>query len=429
MSKTSPTDCSKLFFNRLDKAARKTKFIQRQSAKFSAAGYLFALIKSILTGKGSFNQLAAGLKKSETHSLSKQALWKRTNRLAVSFMLDALSLAMQEKWRCSFSKSPGITRHFRRVLVQDSTQQKLPKSNHDHFPAHGNGKSVTAGVKVDLAIDLLHGHTVLASLHGATEQDRDLGKNLVDLVRKRDLILRDRGYFVINEFRLIAKKGAYWLSRVPSNLLISDQDGTALHDRLEKEESDLLDLTVFLGEEKYEARLTVIRANKAVTSKNLREARERACAQGRTLSKAQRIRCQWHIVVSNIPREMLSAKQVAELYRCRWNIEIIFRAWKQSANLSKALNRKSNEDHFQVLMLAGMIYQVMSLSMLILMRTLVPKVKRVSYEKLFDHFSEWITECQTFAEIWSFDPDPRHITMESRKDRRPLEDTWIKLLS
>ena len=163
-------------------------------------------------------------------------------------------------------------------------------------------------------------------------------------------------------------------------MLISDQNGRALNDLLEKEKGELVDLVVLLGEEKYEARLTAIRASQAVAEKNLREAHERAAAQSKTLSKAQRIRCQWHIVVSNIPREILSAKQVAELYRCRWNIEIIFRAWKQSANLGKALNRKSNEDHFQALMLAGMIYQVMSLSMLTLMRAVIPKAKRVSYE-------------------------------------------------
>ena len=188
MSNILPTECSKLFFSRLNQVARKTKFIQRHSAKFSATGYLFALIKSVLSGKASFNQLAIGLNKCEPRSLSKQAVWKRTNRFAVAFMLEALSLTMQEKWQRCFSKTPGLTRHFRRVLVQDSTQQKLPKSNHENFPAHGNGKSPTAGVKVDLAIDLLHGHTVLANLQGATEQDRDLGKNLVDLVRKDDLI-------------------------------------------------------------------------------------------------------------------------------------------------------------------------------------------------------------------------------------------------
>jgi hypothetical protein len=76
-----------------------------------------------------------------------------------------------------------------------------------------------------------------------------------------------------------------------------------------------------------------------------------------------------------------------------------------------------------------MIYQVMSLSMIALMRAVVPKVKSMSYEKLFDCFSEWIVECKKLDEIWKFDPDPRHVTTESRKDRRPLEDTWIALLS
>jgi hypothetical protein len=273
-------------------------------------------------------------------------------------------------------------------------------------------------VKIDLAIDLLHGHTVFFSLHGATEQDRDLGKNLVDLVRKRDLILRDRGYFILAEFMFIERKGAYWLSRIASNLIICDEDGPAI--------KDLLDLNVTLGKEKHQARLVAIRASKAVAEKALREAHEKT--QGRTLSKAQRLRCQWHLVATNITAEQLGARDISELYRCRWNIEIIFRAWKQSANLDKALNRQSNEDHFQVLMLAGMIYQVMSLAMVSFMRQMIAK-KRISYEKLFDNFSDWLTGSRNLIELWSFDPDFRHITMEARKDRRLLEDTWIKLLS
>jgi IS4 transposase len=79
----------------------------------------------------------------------------------------------------------------------------------------------------------------------------------------------------------------------------------------------------------------------------------------------------------------MSAQSVSELYRCRWNIEIVFRAWKQSANLDKALNRTSNEDHFQVLMLAAMIYQVLSLSVMVLVRNLAPG-KKINLEKLFD---------------------------------------------
>lgn len=428
MSKTLPTDCSKLFFSRLDDAARKTKFVIRKSLKFSAAGYLFALINAILTGRASFNQLAMGLKHSEPLSLTKQAVWKRTNALAVTFMLDALALSLLEKWRDGTCKIPGLKRHFGRVLVQDSSQQKLPKSNHELFPAHGNGKSVTAGVKVDLALDLLNGRAIFSQLYSATEQDRNLGKNLVDLVRKRDLILRDRGYFSLSEFAYIEGKRAFWLSRLPSNLIIRDEDGGELDPHLRACQGDTLDLMVKLGESGHSARLIAIRATKEVAVQALRTAREQAHKKGKTLSKSQRLRCQWHLVATNIPREKMAARSVSELYRCRWNIEIVFRAWKQSANLDRALNRTSNEDHFQVLMLAAMIYQVLSLSVMALIKDQAPG-KRISLEKLFDDWSAMILKCHRMCEMWDYQPDIRHLSMGARKDREPLENTWIKLLS
>jgi transposase-like protein len=176
----------------------------------------------------------------------------------------------------------------------------------------------------------------------------------------------------------------------------------------------------------YQARLVRTRATAAVAEKSPRKANERAQKQGETRSNSQRLRCQWHLIVTNIPVEVLKARAVCELYRCRWNIEIIFRVWNQSANLDKACKRRSNEDHFQALILSGMIYQVLSLSMVSLMRRLTSK-KRLSLEKLFDYYGAHLSKCRSLPEIWSDRPDPRHVKMESRRDRRTLEDTWIKL--
>ena len=78
----------------------------------------------VITGKASFNQLAMGLKHSEPLSLTKQAVWKRTDALAVAFMLKALTLALLEQWQKAPCKIPALKCHFGRVLVQDSTQQK-----------------------------------------------------------------------------------------------------------------------------------------------------------------------------------------------------------------------------------------------------------------------------------------------------------------
>jgi DDE family transposase len=39
------------------------------------------------------------------------------------------------------------------------------------------------------------------------------------------------------------------------------------------------------------------------------------------------------ILVTNVPRSLLTARQVTEVYRLRWQIELIFKEWKSYANL------------------------------------------------------------------------------------------------
>ena len=58
---------------------------------------------------------------------------------------------------------------------------------------------------------------------------------------------------------------------------------------------------------------------------------------------------------TNLSKAQAEVGQLAAIYRARWAVEIQFRAWKRAFNLSKALNRKSNEHHLQALLLVGMI--------------------------------------------------------------------------
>ncbi|MCI0656476.1 MAG: IS4 family transposase [Acidobacteria bacterium] len=39
------------------------------------------------------------------------------------------------------------------------------------------------------------------------------------------------------------------------------------------------------------------------------------------------------ILITNVPRRLLTARQVTEVYRLRWQIELIFKEWKSYANL------------------------------------------------------------------------------------------------
>ncbi|MBK1835664.1 hypothetical protein JIN78_16490, partial [Roseibacillus ishigakijimensis] len=57
------------------------------------------------------------------------------------------------------------------------------------------------------------------------------------------------------------------------------------------------------------------------------------------------------------------------------------------------------------------------------------KHQRISLEKLLDDFANACTKSVHLEALWSYQPDHRHVTTETRKKRRPLEDTWIELLS
>ncbi len=56
--------------------------------------------------------------------------------------------------------------------------------------------------------------------------------------------------------------------------------------------------------------------------------------------------------------------------------------------------------------------------MLALMRAVIPKAKRVSYEKLFDDFSEWITPMALRPDL--VNPENSTKSLAERKREHPL---------
>jgi hypothetical protein len=416
-------------FGQLSKIAKATTFILRKR-KVRAEGFLLCFLKSILNGNASFRQMASRLGRIDEIRITKQGLWKRVDHTAIAFLLATLTTALGQRWKAVSKKQPGLADLFGRILTEDSTQHRFHMGNAKTFKAHGNGKSETAGVKVDLTIDLLTGQAVDETIHCATAQDKNLGKDIVDLVKKRDLFLRDMGYFILAEFTLIEKKLASWLSRIPANVFINTPEGQAIEEVLQKSQAQTIDMQVTLGKEAKPARLVAMRAKPDIAEKNLREAKENAQKRGHTLSAAQKERCRWHFVATNVPAGKMDAQAVADLYTCRWNIEIIFRAWKQGMNLSSALDRKSNEHHLQALVLVAMIYQVLALGIVELLRAKFERNKgQVSLEKTFSDFGEFIMESPTLARVEHYDPGWLDIRMDLHNDRQPLILTWLTLLS
>ena len=408
----------------LDPLAKKSDFVVRKTKGFSASGFVLALMKSVITGKATFNQFATNLSHSELKSISRQAVWKRMDLSTIPFLLDTVGTALKQRWS---EEALIATNVFGRVIIEDSSQVKVAKANHEDFPGHGNDGGETAGCKFDVAFDLLTGEPVTCVLHLATEQDREIGKDLVDLIREKDLVLRDMGYFSRDEFARIENRKAYWLSRVPINVKVHDLNGIKLETTLKKTKHHKLEMGVILGDSGHPARLIAERAAPEVAQKRRRERREQAHRLGKEPSKDMLIRDGWYLLVTNVKEDLMTASKLFKLYAIRWQIEITFRAWKQSGKLVSALARKSNLVHLQALMFASLLLLILTMKITSLLQRSHQNIL-ISIEKLATHLAGCILGLKSIWQLADYDPDPRHVKSDSR-NRSALREIAISCLS
>jgi hypothetical protein len=174
MSKALPADRSWPSLPDLDLIASQTRLIIRNSRKFTAAGFLQSLLSSVATGLASLNQIAGDLKDRDHPGMARQSLHQHFDIRSTAFLMTVLGDLMQQRY--STAATAIGTSGIQRILIENASSQVMPKSNADEFPAHGNHYGKTAGVKIDLAYDLLTGSIVSHGLHAATEQDKTIGK-------------------------------------------------------------------------------------------------------------------------------------------------------------------------------------------------------------------------------------------------------------
>jgi Transposase DDE domain len=418
MSKALPAGRSWPSLPDLNLIANQTRLIIRNTRKFTAAGFLQSLLSSVATGLASFNQIAGDLKDRNLSGMARQSLHQRFDIRSTAFLMAVLCDLMQQRYTTAATAigSSGI----QRILIEDASGQVMPKSNADAFPAHGNSYGKTAGVKIDLAFDLLTGSIISHSLQAATEQDKSIGKEFVIEVRCGDLVLRDMGYFSLNEFTEIEQRQAWWLTRLPLTTGVLLANGGILEKYLKSRCGNIIDLDVIVGEQGKNCRLVAMRAAPEITAARRAERRKKAQQSGKQPCPKGLLRDGWHLMLTNLSKEQADVSQLAAIYRARWAVEIQFRAWKQALNLGKALNRKSNEHHLQALVLAGMIAHQLGMRIAQRIVSTVSR-ERLSYEKLYDLLAVRLIKARDLAELIEFDPDPRHVTRDKRTRKSPIE--------
>jgi hypothetical protein len=324
----------------INRLARHSGFVMREPRKIKPLPFLVSYFITVLCDAISYRSHAKNVGLMGLITISRQAIFKRTNYRLLKFleMVLAASLSSTSK---RHSQASGPTDHplssFNRVITEDSTHISLPGCLAKFFPGSSNGKKKeSAGLKICASIDLLRERFLHFYFSPFRKNDQSAADDIVSRLQAGDLVLRDLGFFVLAVFRLIAQVKAFFISPLKYGVKLYKPDGCTEIDMLRKlKKSDFLDIHVLAGaKEKLPVRLVAIPVSDEVAAKRRRDYKAN---RDRRLNPSKRhlMLLGWDIFITNVPPERLNAKQVAETYDLRWRIEIIFKAWKSHFNISK----------------------------------------------------------------------------------------------
>jgi hypothetical protein len=217
-------------------------------------------------------------------------------------------------------KQGGYLHRFRRTIqVVDSTTLRLVVSCMD-WAKHRRRK---AAAKCHLRLDLQSFLPRFAILGSAREADNRRARELCAGLREGEIAVFDKAYTDYWHFWELTQRGIWWVTRAKEGFAhrVVKKLKTTDHPRIVSDE--LIRLTVPVSQQAYPGLLRRVIARVEVDG------------QERELEFLSN-HLDW------------SAWTIAELYRCRWQIEVFFKEIKQTLQLSDFLGHSENAVQWQI---------------------------------------------------------------------------------
>lgn len=323
-----------------DAAARATGCVRRESKLGGAA-----LVQTLVLGwqhqpqaaLGQLCQMAAAL----GVTITPQGLDQRFTPQTADCLEQVLAAAVRQVVTSDPVAIPLLAR-FTAVTVQDSSTITLPAVLADRWRGSGHRTDPTAAtaaaVKLQVRCDLCRGRLEgpLLGDGRAPDQTAPLQDQPGAPLPAGALRLADLGYFVLGVLQALEAADVYFLSRLQVQTAVFDAAGQRLQvvARLRRAGPDSVDLPVQLGtDHRVPARLLAVRVPQAVADERRRRLWAEARKKGQAVSQARLRWADWTILVTNVPPALLTVQEALVLARARWQIELLFKLWKQHARI------------------------------------------------------------------------------------------------
>jgi hypothetical protein len=375
--------------NELEKIARGKKFIQRRGLVEAWQMLNFCCFSNLDMANDTLVKLSSRFSINSGKSISSQAIDQRFNEKCVLFLKSIFHSLLNEKISYQTAIPTKLDCKFNRIRVLDSTAFQVPENYKIEYPGSG-GSANTAGIKIQLEYELKSGEFINVQEGPGSDSDNTFGTKIRSSIGKNDLILRDLGYFSIEEFKAIEKSEAFYISRLKPNIAVYVENDniqyykngsikkSSIFKRINLKDiintmkpGELTELTdVYIGRDnKYKTRLIVYR----LTEKQLLERRKKTLqiAKKKGIKKSSNTMdlLEISMYITNIPVEMIDLQKIYKLYTLRWQVEIIFKIWKSIYHVNKL--KKVKIERFQCQLYGKLILILISSTVMFKIRKIL----------------------------------------------------------
>jgi Transposase DDE domain len=329
-----------LFTTTADDLARRSGFVER-SSKLTGALFAQALVFGWLANPdASLPQLAAAAALAGV-SITPQGLDQRCTSAAAGFLESLLSAAVDVLVQADRVVIPLLER-FTAVELLDASTIVLPDALGPWWPGCGGSSptNTSAALKIHVRFDLCSG-----SLRGPLRTDGRTHESTTPLqtapLPRGSLRIADLGFFCLTVLAAIAAEGSYFLSRMHHTTAVFTPEGqrTRLLDLLGPNPS--YDLSVQLGcTQRLPVRLLAVRVPPEVANARRRNLKAAARKHGRTPTAERLAWADWTLLVTNAAADLLSLPEALVLLRARWQLELLFKLWKQHGRIDESRSSK-----------------------------------------------------------------------------------------
>jgi hypothetical protein len=328
--------------------AKKTGFIRRERTRgITGSNFVQTLVFGWLSkGNATLGQLTQMAQNCDLE-ITGSGLSQRFTKEAAEFLQQILEKITRYTMKAE-AADIAVLKRFHAVLLEDSTGVSLPPELEEIWEGCGGSTGTSkSALKMHVRWDIKSGELQGPQFtDGKVHDAKGPFQNIP--VPGGSLYVADLAYFSlarIKQWRERDEEGKrrYVVTRFNTkcNLYTCSGHKLELRGLLPQQPGMVIEQGVCVGRQEHlPARLIMICLSDEVTKKRQEKIEKEAKDDGRTVSPEQLELARWLLLLTTAPRRLLSFREIVVIVRLRWQIELLFKLWKEHGMIDEWNTKK-----------------------------------------------------------------------------------------